>query len=285
MAGKQNITPELRRWVIEQAQAGCSADAVLSSMVKAGWQEDVAIEALETTLTEHLATTKATDAPAQQKPPVPEPDLTGSPLRIDLGDRQIRVTLAMTLPRVVVFDEFLSGEECDALIAGARERMARSMTVERQSGGEEINEARTSTGMFYRRAENEVIARIEHRIARLVNWPVENGEGMQVLHYGPGAEYKPHYDYFDPAEPGTPSILKRGGQRVGTLVMYLNDPVRGGGTSFPDAGLVVSARKGSAVFFSYDKPHPSTKTLHGGTPVEEGEKWVATKWLRQGVFV
>ena len=42
--------------------------------------------------------------------------------------------------------------------------------------------------------------------------------------------------------------------------------------------------KGNAVFFSYDRPHPMTRTLHGGAPVVEGEKWVATKWLREGRF-
>ena len=26
------------------------------------------------------------------------------------------------------------------------------------------------------------------------------------LHYKPGAEYKPHYDYFDPVHPGSASI-------------------------------------------------------------------------------
>jgi hypothetical protein len=89
---------------------------------------------------------------------------------------------------------------------------------------------------------------------------------------------------FDPAEPGTPTILKRGGQRVATLVMYLNDPAQGGGTTFPDIGLEVAPQKGNAVFFSYDRPHPSTRTLHGGAPVLAGEKWVATKWLRQREF-
>jgi prolyl 4-hydroxylase len=71
---------------------------------------------------------------------------------------------------------------------------------------------------------------------------------------------------------------------VGTLVMYLNSPTKGGGTTFPDVHLEVAPRRGSGVFFSYDKPHPSTKTLHGGAPVIEGEKWVATKWLREGEF-
>jgi len=187
-------------------------------------------------------------------------------------------------PRVVVFGDLLSGEECEALIDAARPRLARSLTVATQTGGEEVNDDRTSSGMFFSRGENEVIARIEQRIARLVNWPLENGEGLQVLHYTPGAEYKPHYDYFDPAEPGTPTIVKRGGQRVATLVMYLSEPEKGGGTTFPDVHMEVAPKRGNAVFFSYERPHPSTRTLHGGAPVLAGEKWIATKWLREREF-
>ncbi|HEY1394352.1 MAG TPA: 2OG-Fe(II) oxygenase, partial [Methylibium sp.] len=194
------------------------------------------------------------------------------------------IVMAMRNPRVVVFGELLSDEECDAIVALARQRLSRSETVDTATGGSEINASRTSEGMFFRRAENELIARVERRIAALLNWPLENGEGLQILYYRPGAEYKPHYDYFDPAQPGSAPILKRGGQRVGTLVIYLNDPVKGGGTTFPDVALEVAAVKGSAVFFSYDKPHPTTRTLHGGAPVVEGEKWVATKWLRVGRF-
>ena len=67
------------------------------------------------------------------------------------------------------------------------------------------------------REESALCGRIGARIARIVNWPLENGEGLQVLHYLPGAEYKPHHDYFDPAKAGTPAIVKRGGQRVGTV--------------------------------------------------------------------
>jgi len=138
--------------------------------------------------------------------------------------------------------------------------------------------------MFFQRGENPVVQRIEERIARLLDWPIENGEGLQVLHYRPGAEYKPHYDYFDPGEPGTPTILKRGGQRVGTLVMYLNTPEKGGGTTFPDVHVEVGPQRGNAVFFSYERAHPSTRTLHGGAPVIAGEKWIATKWLREREF-
>jgi prolyl 4-hydroxylase len=71
---------------------------------------------------------------------------------------------------------------------------------------------------------------------------------------------------------------------VGTVVMYLNTPEQGGGTTFPELGLEVAPIKGNALFFSYDRPHPSTRTLHGGAPVLAGEKWVATKWMRERQF-
>jgi prolyl 4-hydroxylase len=280
---QQQITPELRRWIVEQAQAGHSAESVLQSMLASGWQEDVAIEAMESTLRDHLESKAVADG----LPPavaVPDPKLDESPLYVDAGDRRVHVLQNMYNPRVVVFGNLLSDEECDALIALAKPKLARSLTVATKTGGEEVNDDRTSSGMFFQRGEHEVVRRIEARIARLVNWPEENGEGLQVLHYRPGAEYKPHYDYFDPKEPGTPTILKRGGQRVATLVMYLGEPEKGGGTTFPDVHLEVFPKRGHGVFFSYDRPHPSTRTLHGGAPVLAGEKWIATKWLRERRF-
>ncbi len=279
----QQVTPELRLWIIAQAQAGHKPEAVLDAMRASGWQPDVAIQALEDTLSGFLVEhAQAAGLPPQV--PVPGPDLAESPMWLDAGDRRVQVLMTMTQPRVVVFGSLLSNEECDAMVALARPRLARSETVQTETGGSEVNPVRTSSGMFFGREENAQCALIEARIARLLAWPLENGEGLQVLHYLPGAEYKPHYDYFDLGKAGTPAIVKRGGQRVGTLVMYLNAPEKGGGTTFPDVALEVAPIKGNAVFFSYDRPHPITRTLHGGATVIAGEKWVATKWLREGRF-
>ena len=282
----QAVTPELQAWIIEQARAGCRPEDVLASMQTSGWQEDVAIAAMEATL-QPFAQGQPGAAAAAALPPavrVPEPALSGSPSRLWAGDRHVNVLLAMQHPRVVVFGDLLSDDECNALMAAAEPRMARSETVINETGGNEINASRTSRGMFFGRAENALCQRIEQRIGALLNWPVIHGEGLQVLHYQPGAEYKPHHDYFDPAQPGMAAVLARGGQRVGTLVIYLNTPERGGGTSFPDVALEVAPIKGNAVFFSYDRAHASTRTLHGGSPVLAGEKWVATKWLREREF-
>jgi prolyl 4-hydroxylase len=290
----QSVTPEVRQWIVDQAVAGHPPETLLRALVQAGWAEDLAAAALASSWREHQF-----DGPPAQLPglaaaharrvagagaAVPDLELSLGARELDAGDRRVQVLASLRSPRVVVLGGLLSAAECDALVAAARPRLVRSRTVQTQTGGEELNADRTSSGMFFNRGESALIQRIEARIARLLRWPVENGEGLQVLNYRPGAEYKPHYDYFDPAEPGTPKLLQRGGQRVATLLMYLNEPERGGGTTFPDAGLEVAPHRGHAVFFSYDQPSPATRTLHGGAPVVAGEKWVATKWLREREF-
>jgi prolyl 4-hydroxylase len=278
---QQTATPELRQWILDQARAGHTPESVLKAMQASGWDEAVAIQTLEATLGDFLAQHQV-QVPAATR--VPAPAFFDHATSVWLHDRQVRIVMSMRDPRVVVLADFLSDEECDQMIAQARVRLARSETVNVGTGGSEVHEARTSEGMFFTRAESPFIERIEARLAALTQWPLENGEGLQVLRYQPGAEYKPHYDYFDPAQPGTPAILKRGGQRVATVLMYLNTPEQGGATVFPDARLDVAAQRGHAVFFSYDRPDPATRSLHGGAPVLAGEKWVATKWLRQARF-
>ena len=278
MSGTQQITPELRQWIVDQAAAGHSVPSVLDAMKASGWDELVAIQAVEEILASEVARRHLSGKPVPEI--VGEPDAS----RLWVHDKWVKVVLRLQRPRVVALGEFLSPDECEALRADANSRLARSETVETRSGGSEVNVARTSQGMFFQRGETDLCQRIEARIAALVNWPVENGEGIQVLRYSPGAEYKPHYDYFDPSQPGTAAILKRGGQRVGTVVMYLNTPEQGGATIFPDVGLDVHAIEGNAVFFAYGLPDPSSLTLHGGAPVVQGEKWVATKWMRESKF-
>jgi prolyl 4-hydroxylase len=280
MMSTQVVTPELRDWIVAQAAAGHSPEIVVEAMKASGWEEPTARIALATTLGEKVAGLPAA-APAR---PMPGREISAARSRLPAGDREVALLMAMSHPRVVVFGDLLSAEECAELIALARTRLARSETVATRTGESEVNEARTSEGMFFHPAEFPVCARLEARLARLLDWPLENGEGLQILRYRPGAEYKPHYDYFDPAEPGTPAILKRGGQRLASIVCYLNTPEAGGATVFPEAGIEVAPVQGNAVFFSYDRPDPCTRTLHGGAPVTEGEKWVATKWMREGRF-
>ena len=295
MAAAQRITPELQRWITLQAATGQAPEAVLQAMRNSGWSAQVAQQALDDTLRgRHVEPVPGFGLLPPEHVPVrlPEPlSAEGSLLhRLDAqhatgaGAGGVRVLASLSNPRIVVFGGLLSDAECDGLMALAAARLARSETIASCTGDGEVSASRTSEGMFFEREENPLCARIEQRIAALLAWPLENGEGLQVLRYRTNAEYQPHYDYFDPAQPGTPALLARGGQRVASLVMYLNTPPRGGATVFPDAHFSVLPVKGNAVFFSYDRPHPMTRTLHGGAPVQEGEKWVATKWLRERRF-
>lgn len=281
----QDVTPALRLWLDEQRAAGFAVEKILQAMLQAGWGEAVSRRVLGLPALARLAQPDAASA-AAAKPavPVPWPQGAGERLRLPAGDREVLATTCMNKPPLLVLQNLLDNDECRALIEAARPRMARSLTVDVKTGGEELHQDRTSDGMFFTRGESDLISRIETRIAQLLDWPVENGEGLQVLRYRPGAQYKPHYDYFDPAEPGTPGILARGGQRVATLVIYLNEPEAGGATVFPDLGLQVVPQCGGAVFFSYAQADPSSLTLHGGEPVVAGEKWIATKWLREREF-
>ena len=70
----QTITPELRQWIIDQAVAGCRPEDVLRSMVVAGWQEGVAMAAMETTLQAHVDAHAAAQAALQVQASEPQPD-------------------------------------------------------------------------------------------------------------------------------------------------------------------------------------------------------------------
>ena len=214
--------------------------------------------------------------------PTPQLDTSGS--MVDAGDKWVNVSQRLHAPDLCVFSNLLSVAECETLVEAAKPRLLRSRTIDTQTGGEALNRDRTSDGMFFTRFEDAIVQRVELRVAKLLRWPVQNFEGMQVLRYRNGAQYKPHYDYFDTGEPATPALLARGGQRVATLIMYLQAPERGGATVFPDAAISVPPIRGSAVFFSYADANPDSLSLHGGAPVKAGEKWIATLWLRERKF-
>ncbi len=273
---QQTLTPELLAWLDDSMRAGHSGMTLFESMLSSGWDAGAAAQALAQaglalSATPHL--------------PLEVPHIgTGDQGRVWAHDKEVHICLQMAAPRLTVLSGLLSAPECAALMDLAAPRLSRSETVASTADGTEVNPARTSQGMFFGRGENELCQRIEARIAALTGWPIERGEGLQILRYPPGAQYQAHYDYFEPDQPSSAAILKRGGQRLATLVMYLNTPQAGGATTFPDMGLSVQAQAGGAVFFAYPDPSPSSLTLHGGAPVLAGEKWVATKWFRQSRF-
>ena len=186
-------------------------------------------------------------------------------------------------PQVIVFDDFLTHDECQAIIGLAKPRLLQSTVVNPQTGIREQHYARTSYGTHFSLCETPLITAIEEKIESVTNWPKNRAEGLQVLNYQIGGEYKPHFDYFDPALSGSHVHLREKGQRFATVLLYLNTPESGGETSFPRLGFSVFARAGTALFFSNvaDDLTVDPRSEHASLPVTSGEKWIATKWLRE----
>ncbi|KAK7352210.1 hypothetical protein VNO80_17628 [Phaseolus coccineus] len=198
-------------------------------------------------------------------------------------------------PRAFIYHNFLSKEECEYLIELAKPYMVKSSVVDSKTGKSTESRVRTSSGMFLKRGGDKVVQDIEKRIADFTFIPVENGEGLQILHYEVGQKYEPHYDYFIDE-----FNTKNGGQRIATVLMYLSDVEEGGETVFPAAnanfssvpwwndlsqcarkGLSVKPKMGDALLFWSMRPDATLdpSSLHGGCPVIKGNKWSSTKWM------
>lgn len=275
MHPRTTISPALREWILTTTRAGHSVADVLQLMKDSGYDPRQSRSMVADVLKLPLAALHASTRNA-----VPSGLRTTHPEApgVSIDGQAIEVLLSVDAPVVRVLDGMLTAAECDELIALAQPRLQRALTVD-SDGSQQVDHRRTSEGMFFSLGEVPLVDRIERRLATLLEIPVSHGEGLQVLHYLPGQEYEPHCDWFDPEQPGYAAVTAAGGQRIASVVMYLNTPALGGGTAFPELGLTVTARRGTAVYFAYEGGDLSS--LHAGLPVQEGEKWIATKWLRE----
>jgi prolyl 4-hydroxylase len=206
---------------------------------------------------------------------------------IATSDRLVRIAARAQRPMLAVLNNVFSSAECAQLIALAQPRLKESTIVDPMTGKDVVSGQRTSFGMFFQLQENAFIARLDQRISEIMNLPLENGEGLQILYYPTGAGSAPHFDFLVPSNPANQASLARSGQRVSTMVTYLNEVEGGGETVFPEAGWAVSPLRGNAVYFEYANSlnQLDHASLHASNPVTIGEKWVATKWMRQRRFV
>jgi prolyl 4-hydroxylase len=207
--------------------------------------------------------------------------------RIATSDRTIEVVARVEKPVMAALAGVVTPEECAQLMDLARPRLEPSTVADGRTGKDVVTGQRTSLGMFFRPMENELVARLDRRFSEVTGLPVENGEGLQILHYTVGAEFPPHFDFLQPSNDANRQSIARSGQRVSTLIAYLNDVEDGGETAFPNVGWTVFPRQGSAVYFEYcnSRGQVDPRTLHAGRPVLRGEKWIATKWMRERRFI
>lgn len=271
------LTQQWRSWISDNLARGCDPKSLIADMVRDRFDAAVASEAVFSMAAQHDS------SPPTEAPYVYEQPRFSSANVIRTPDRDVRVVMRIERPMIAIVDGLLSDEECDELVRRSATRLQRSTIVDPKRGTNEVIPDRSSDGTYFPVNADDFIARLDRRIAAVMNAPIENGEGLQILRYSTGGEYTPHFDYFPPDDPGSRAHVAVGGQRVASLVMYLNHVEDGGSTIFPKLNLAVGPKKGAAVYFEYcnSRGQVDPLTLHGGSPVRKGEKWIATKWVRE----
>jgi prolyl 4-hydroxylase len=187
-------------------------------------------------------------------------------------------------PRIAVIERFASPEICGWLIERARAGLVRAQTIDPKTGRPHYEDtARTNSASPFDVAHMDmVLVMLRARIARLTQLPILGFEDSQVLHYAPGEEFKPHFDFLDTRESGHAAAVAAGGQRVLTFLIYLNEGFDGGETAFPQLGWRYKGRTGDALLFFNATPDgaPDRRTLHAGVPTTSGEKYLFSQWVR-----
>jgi prolyl 4-hydroxylase len=174
---------------------------------------------------------------------------------------------------------FLSDEECAHLIELARPRLRQSAIVRDGVRGT-IDTQRRSGSAFLDQAGDPIVKGIKRRIAELTGTEVDQQERLQITHYHPGERYAPHFDALGASGLDTGDA----GDRVWTVILYLNGGFDGGATVFPRVWRTVRAEKGKALVFRNlvaDGSRHDPLSLHAGATVSGGEKWLSNQWIRE----
>ena len=199
------------------------------------------------------------------------------------------VTMYSADPILYVVNDFLSNDECDAFIEASEGKLQPSTVI---SPDKHIqHESRTSENCWIEHNANDIVHEVSKRFSILVQMPIRNAEQYQLVYYKEGAQYKPHFDSFDYETEDGKKNWEPGGQRMITVIAYLNDVEEGGGTGFPELDLTIQPKKVDAVVFhntllndaSATHPKINPRSLHGGMPVIKGEKWMVNLWFRENL--
>jgi prolyl 4-hydroxylase len=186
-------------------------------------------------------------------------------------------------PQIRRFPAAIHPFALDAVIQLAAPLVRRSEIVDARTGEVRADPMRTSSHVTLApRQHDHVLEAIEQCIARVSGVPALHGEFLQILRYRVGEEFRPHVDYFNETGEAAYRSLADGGQRAQTVLIYLNDGYAGGTTSFPKLGLDIQGRRGDILHFHNLAADGlgHRDSLHAGTPVTGGEKWLLSKWIR-----
>ena len=215
---------------------------------------------------------------------------TGVDYKIAIGtwvkERLRRHPKAFKIPSndldVFVIRDFLSREECEGIMALIDTNKIPSQLLAPSADPE----FRTSESCNLD-PNDPLVRKVEEKITRTIGIQPAHGETVQGQRYDVGQQFKPHHDFFYVNQAYWPEMQRTGGQRTWTAMIFLNEPLSGGHTAFPEAKLKVAPRAGNMLVWnnldSVGQPNPFS--LHSGTPVIEGVKYIITKWYRERPWV
>jgi prolyl 4-hydroxylase len=186
-------------------------------------------------------------------------------------------------PRIAGIEGMATPELCDWLVERARLKLGPAEVYDHETGGQRIEAVRTNSAAYFRWEDSDLLLfALRARMAAAAELPVYAMESTAVLHYTPGQEFLPHFDFLDVSKPGHAKDVAGRGQRVLTFLISLNEDYEGGQTEFPALEKRWKGRKGSALFFWNVEPDGSIdrRTLHAGLPPTRGEKWLLSQWMR-----
>lgn len=167
-------------------------------------------------------------------------------------------------PLVLEIDSFFDDRLCDEFITRAVEQGERYNS---QTFAANTATQRTSTTWYLK---YDQVPEFLLKANQLTNKLIETFEEPQVVKYELGQQFSWHYDALPV------SLNKNGGQRVATLIVYLNSVATGGATAFKDLKLQVRPVKGKALLFfpCMADGTPDDRTMHAGQ-VAGDTKWIA----------
>jgi prolyl 4-hydroxylase len=173
-------------------------------------------------------------------------------------------------PDIYYIENFLSHNECNYLIALSEKNVAVSKVVDKATGQGVVHPSRTSESCYHGYSVKWLISRVN----RLTGVPKENQEPTQVARYNTGQFYKSHQDALDKEDSET-------GQRIATVLIYLNNVNSGGGTYLNNLNVRVKPKEGEAVIFLPAKVDGTidSRLLHTAEDASD-TKWVSQIWVR-----
>jgi prolyl 4-hydroxylase len=202
---------------------------------------------------------------------------TGDQVRKRLASNRAIYKLPADKAEIYAMGDFMSPAECNKLISMI-DQVARPSSVFNVAYGEDYRTSYSGDVDVY----DSFVKKLNRRIDDLLGLDPTWGESIQGQRYLPGQQFKPHCDWFFTEAEYWPKEAGRGGQRSWTAMVYLNSVEAGGSTDFTELGLSIEPKPGAILMWNNAdlEGEPNRWTIHTGTQVTAGVKYIITKWYR-----